>query len=80
MLIALSGAGGVAQALQYPAQLATISTLVPPESLHTAVSLNSAGFNLARVLGPAAAGALLLVPHGRRRLLRARTRSRSRCR
>jgi MFS family permease len=64
VLIALSGAGGVAQALQYPAQLATISTLVPPESLHTAVSLNSAGFNLARVLGPAAAGALLLVSNG----------------
>ena len=64
VLIALSGAGGVAQALQYPAQLATISTLVPPESLHTAVSLNSAGFNLARELGPAAAGTLLLVPQG----------------
>lgn len=64
VLIALSGVGGVAQALQYPAQLAMISTLVPPESLHTAVSLNSAGFNLARVLGPAAAGALLLAPNG----------------
>jgi MFS family permease len=64
VLIALSGVGGVAQALQYPAQLATISTLVPPESLHTAVSLSSAGFNLARVLGPAAAGALLLVSQG----------------
>jgi MFS family permease len=64
VLIALSAAGGVAQAMQYPAQLATISTLVPPESLHTAVSLNSAGFNLARVLGPAAAGALLLASHG----------------
>ena len=37
---------------------------MPPESLHTAVSLNSAGFNLARVVGPAAAGALLLVPDG----------------
>ncbi|MDX6375960.1 MAG: hypothetical protein QOE98_263 [Gaiellaceae bacterium] len=64
VLIALSGAGGVAQALQYPAQLATIATLVPSESLHTAVSLHSAGFNLARVLGPAAAGALLLVSNG----------------
>lgn len=63
-LIVLSAAGGVAQALQYPAQLATISTLVPPALLHAAVSLNSAGFNLARVLGPAAAGALLLVPNG----------------
>jgi MFS family permease len=64
LLIALSAAGGIAQALQYPAQLATISTLVPASELHTAVSLNSAGFNLARVLGPAAAGVLLLLPHG----------------
>ena len=64
VLIVLSGAGGIAQAMQYPAQLATVSTLVPPESLHTAVSLSSAGFNLARVVGPAAAGALLLVPDG----------------
>src|SRR4051794_23636729 len=64
LLILLSGAGGIAQALQYPAQLATISALVPASELHTAVSLNSAGFNLARVLGPAAAGGLLLVPNG----------------
>jgi len=63
-LIVLSCAGGIAQALQYPAQLATISALVPPEELHTAVSLNSAGFNLARVLGPAAAGGLLLMSNG----------------
>ncbi len=63
-LIALSLAGGVAQALQYPAQLATISSLVPREAVHAAVSLNSAGFNLARVIGPAIAGALLVSSSG----------------
>ena len=65
--------------MQYPAQLATVSTLVPPESLHTAVSLSSAGFNLARVVGPAAAGALLLVPMARP-CASASTPSRSCCR
>jgi MFS family permease len=63
-LIALSFAGGVAQALQYPAQLATISSLVPRQAVHAAVSLNSAGFNLARVVGPAIAGALLVSSSG----------------
>jgi MFS family permease len=63
-LIVASVVGGAAQALQYPAQLATITSLVPDASVHAAVSLNSAGFNLARVVGPAAAGALLLHQHG----------------
>jgi MFS family permease len=59
LLIALSVVGGCGQAIQYPAQLATISSLVPPASLHTAVSINSAGFNVGRIVGPALAGYLL---------------------
>jgi MFS family permease len=50
--------------VQYPSQLATISTLVPADLLHSAVSLNSAGFNVARILGPAAAGLLLGLGEG----------------
>jgi MFS family permease len=60
-LIALSLVGGAGQALAGPAQLATVSSLVPRESIPAAVSLNSAGFNLARVVGPAIAGLLLVV-------------------
>ncbi len=61
VLIALSLVGGVGQTLAWPAQLATVSSLVPRSILPDAVSLNSAGFNLARVVGPAIAGAFLLV-------------------
>jgi MFS family permease len=60
-LIALSLLGGVGQTLAWPAQLVTVSSLVPREQLPAAVSLNSAGFNLARVVGPAIAGGLLVV-------------------
>ncbi len=60
LLIGLSLAAGVGQALASPAQLATVSSLVPRDALQAAVSLNSLGFNLARVIGPAAAGLLLL--------------------
>jgi MFS family permease len=63
VVIALSLVAGVGQALASPAQLATVSSLVPRELLPAAVSLQSAGFNLARVIGPALAG-LLLVVHG----------------
>ena len=62
-VIALSLLAGVGQALASPAQLATVSSLVPRELLPAAVSLQSAGFNLTRVVGPALAG-LLLVVHG----------------
>ncbi len=61
MLLSLSLVGGLGQTLAWPAQLATVSSLVPRAQLAAAVSLNSAGFNLARVVGPAAAGGLLVV-------------------
>lgn len=64
VLVALSLFGGCGQAIQYPSQLATISSLVPGELLHSAVALNSAGFNVARILGPAIAGGLLAVRGG----------------
>ena len=61
VLIALSLVGGIGQTLAWPAQLATVSSLVPRSLLPDAVSLNSAGFNLARVVGPAVAGGFLLI-------------------
>lgn len=60
VLIAGSALGGCGQALAWPAQIATIATLVPEHELTAAISLNSAGFNLARAAGPAVAGLLLV--------------------
>jgi len=59
-VILLSLVAGVGQAVASPAQLATVSSLVPRALLPAAVSLQSAGFNLARVVGPALAGLLLV--------------------
>jgi MFS family permease len=47
--------GGCASTLSLPGFVALISELVPPEGLHSAFSLNSAQFNVGRVLGPALA-------------------------
>jgi predicted MFS family arabinose efflux permease len=43
-----------------PARLAMVQQMVPREDLATAVALNSVNVNLARLLGPAAAGAMIL--------------------
>ncbi|MEU9453058.1 MFS transporter [Streptomyces sp. NPDC048277] len=53
---ALAFALGTATAVDGPARTAYISELVSREHVPTAVSLNSAQFNLARILGPALAG------------------------
>ncbi|MFF8427223.1 MFS transporter [Streptomyces sp. NPDC016566] len=53
---ALAFALGTATAVDSPARNAYISELVAKERLVTAVSLNSAQFNVARILGPALAG------------------------
>ncbi len=50
---------GIGFALGLPAQLALIPALAPPERLSQAVSLNSAGINIARLAGPALGGAVL---------------------
>lgn len=51
---------GIAGALCQPTRLSWISTLVPQQQLGSAVALTSLCFSLARFVGPAAAGALLL--------------------
>ncbi|MEV5847570.1 MFS transporter [Streptomyces sp. NPDC051985] len=53
---ALAFALGTATAVDSPARNAYICELVAREHVATAVSLNSAQFNLARILGPALAG------------------------
>ena len=57
MLSFLSGCG---QAFGGPAYQAMIPSLVPRRDLPNAIALNSTQFNLSRVLGPVAGGAVLL--------------------
>ncbi len=51
---------GIAGALCQPTRLSWASTLVPQQQLGSAVALTSLCFSLARFVGPAVAGALLL--------------------
>ncbi|MGL5927425.1 MAG: MFS transporter [Dermatophilaceae bacterium] len=50
---------GVATAIDAPARQAFVSEMVPAEKLANAVSLNSASFNLGRLLGPGVAGLVI---------------------
>jgi MFS family permease len=50
---------GVATAFDMPARQSFVSEMVGPDRVANAVGLNSASFNTARVLGPAAAGGLI---------------------
>jgi predicted MFS family arabinose efflux permease len=52
---------GTGFALGLPAMLALIPSLVPPSRLSQAVSLNAAGINVARLIGPAIGGVTLAV-------------------
>ncbi|MBV7362874.1 MFS transporter [Actinomycetaceae bacterium TAE3-ERU4] len=55
----LAAAGGCVQTIDNPARQIFVNELVPSRLVPNAVSLNSAAFNLARMLGPAAAGVAL---------------------
>ena len=55
----LAFALGIATAIDSPVRQSFVTELVGPSLLPNAVSLNSATFNTARVLGPAAAGLLI---------------------
>lgn len=50
---------GVATAFEAPGRQAFVSELVGPEDISNAVGLNSASFNIGRVVGPALAGLLI---------------------
>src|SRR5437870_2617742 len=51
----------VAFAFNGPTWQAFVPSLVPPEAMVNAIALNSAQFSLARVIGPAIAGAIIAV-------------------
>jgi MFS family permease len=59
VLLVLVGLNGVAAGLAVPAWQAFVSELVPRRDLLNAVTLNSAQFNAARAIGPAAGGVVL---------------------
>jgi MFS family permease len=52
-------AGGIAQAIGFPAYQALLPDLVPTRDLAGAIALSSAQWNLGRVIGPAVAGIVI---------------------
>ena len=50
---------GVAWAFNMPVRQSVVPNLVPPKDLMNALALNSAGFNVTRILGPTLAGVLI---------------------
>ena len=60
LLILIIGLNGAVIGINQPARLALISGLVPRSYLPTAVAINSLVFNLARFIGPAIAGLVIL--------------------
>jgi len=59
-LIALTFAIGMGSAMYQPAWGATVPEVVPRHDLVQAIALNGVGFNIARALGPAVGGVLVL--------------------
>ena len=62
-LIVLAAANGVISAFEIPARQSLVIDLVGRDELPGAIALNSSGFNLARVIGPAI-GALIIARAG----------------
>jgi len=60
LLLALVLVNGVVVGVNQPSRLALVSSLVPRANLATAVALNSVVFNVARFVGPAVAGVLIV--------------------
>ncbi len=58
-LLAITFLLGVGSALMAPTWQAVVPSLVPPPALKAAVSLNSAGLNVARAIGPSVGGLLI---------------------
>jgi len=59
MVFATAFAFGIGSAFDAPARQSFVSEMVGPDDLANAVGLNSASFNLARVMGPAISGFLI---------------------
>jgi MFS family permease len=58
-LIALAAFGGIVSSVEIPARQALIIELVHRDDIVEAVALNSAGFNLARIIGPSIAAIVI---------------------
>lgn len=58
-LMALAAFLGLLTAFEVPARQALLGELVPRHDLMNAIAINSTGFNVARVIGPAIAGFLI---------------------
>lgn len=58
-IILLAFANGLASSLNAPSQQALVPGLVPKEDLANAIALNSAQFNLSRLIGPAIGGLVM---------------------
>ena len=59
LLVALAGMNGLISAVEIPARQALIVELVGRDDVVDAVALNSGGFNLARIIGPSLAAAVI---------------------
>ena len=59
LILGLALASGLCNAIAWPTWSVFIKDLVGPEHLRSAVAMNTARFNLTRVIGPAIAGVLL---------------------
>jgi MFS family permease len=62
-LLALAAFNGLASAFEIPARQSLMIELVGRDDLHDAIALNSSGFNLARIIGPAI-GAVVIAQLG----------------
>lgn len=58
-LVALAAFGGIVSSVEIPARQALIIELVHRDDIVEAVALNSAGFNLARIIGPSIAAIVI---------------------
>ncbi len=58
-LVALAAFGGVVSSVEIPARQALIIELVHRDDIVEAVAINSAGFNLARIIGPSIAAIVI---------------------
>jgi MFS family permease len=65
LLLALLFAIGAGYAMMNPALLAVLPELVEPRELKSALALNSVNMNIARVLGPAIGGLIIVVIAGK---------------
>ncbi|MGQ0648872.1 MAG: MFS transporter [Gemmatimonadaceae bacterium] len=59
VLIALAVMGGIITSFEIPARQSLMIDLVGRDDLRDAIALNSSGFNLARIFGPAIAAAII---------------------